>query len=123
MSCAGGSRASMLRSATPSRRGSPALPRWRRPSKGYGQSCASASRPGSAPSRDPATVVASMAEKLEDLRKVKDQASKALEKGKHRQAAELFVEIAGREPAPEWHQRAGDAFRRAGDAAQAVAAF
>jgi CRP-like cAMP-binding protein len=64
-----------------------------------------------------------MAEKLEDLRKVKDQASKALEKGKHRQAAELFVEIAAREPAPDWHQRAGDAFRRAGDAAQAVAAF
>src|SRR5262249_22895892 len=70
----------------------------------------------------PATVGDRMA-KLEDLRKIKDQASKAIEKQKYAKAAELYLEIAEREPEPDWHQRAGEAFRRAGDAQRAVAAL
>lgn len=56
-----------------------------------------------------------------DLRKLKDQATKAVEKRQYAKAAELYVEIAGHEPAdPDWHQRAGESFRKVPDAARAV---
>jgi CRP-like cAMP-binding protein len=58
--------------------------------------------------------------KLEDLRKLKDQATRAIEKRNYERAAELYVEIAGREPDPDWHHRAGEAFRRAGEPARAI---
>jgi len=56
-----------------------------------------------------------------DLRKLKDQAVKAVEKKQYAKAAELYLEIARAEPAdPDWHQRAGEAFRKVPDAAHAV---
>ncbi|HSN34317.1 MAG TPA: hypothetical protein VLU41_16625, partial [Ideonella sp.] len=55
-----------------------------------------------------------------DLRKLKDQATKAVEKRQYGKAAELYVEIARHEPEPDWHQRAGEAFRKVPDTAQAV---
>ena len=56
-----------------------------------------------------------------DLRKLKDQATKAVEKKQYGKAAELYVEIGRAEPGdPDWHQRAGEAFRKVPDAAQAV---
>ena len=58
--------------------------------------------------------------KLEELHKVKDQAMRALEKRNYPRAAELYLEIAEREADPDWRQRAGDAYRRAGDTARAV---
>ena len=56
-----------------------------------------------------------MASKVEDLRKLKDAATKAIEKQKYDKAGEIYLEIAAREPDPDWHQRAGDAFRRVDD--------
>jgi len=61
-----------------------------------------------------------VAKQLEDLRKLKDQATRAIEKRAYDRAAALYVEIAGREPEPDWRQRAGEAFRRAGEPQQAV---
>lgn len=58
--------------------------------------------------------------KLEELHKVKDQAMRALEKRNYPRAAELYLQIAEREVDPDWRQRAGDAFRRAGDTARAI---
>ena len=59
--------------------------------------------------------------KVVDLRKLKDQATKAVEKKQYAKAAELYVEIATNEAGdPDWHQRAGEAFRKVPDAAQAV---
>lgn len=56
-----------------------------------------------------------------DLRKLKDQATKAVEKRQYAKAAELYVEIATHEPAdPDWHQRAGESFRKVPDGARAV---
>ncbi|HEY2747249.1 MAG TPA: cyclic nucleotide-binding domain-containing protein [Polyangia bacterium] len=56
-----------------------------------------------------------------DLRKLKDQATKAVEKKQYEKAAELYVEIGKAEPGdPDWHQRAGEAFRKVPDGAQAV---
>src|SRR4051794_23432862 len=56
-----------------------------------------------------------------DLRKVKDQATKAVEKKQYGKAAELYLQIALAEPTdPDWHQRAGEAFRKVPDPAQAV---
>jgi CRP-like cAMP-binding protein len=56
-----------------------------------------------------------------DLRKLKDQATKAVEKRQYAKAAELYLEISEGEPGdPDWHQRAGEAFRKVPDPAQAV---
>ncbi len=56
-----------------------------------------------------------------DLRKLKDQATKAVEKRQYGKAAELYLQIAAAEPNdPDWHQRAGESFRKLPDAAQAV---
>ena len=53
-----------------------------------------------------------------NLRKLKDQATKAVEKKQYGKAAELYLEIAQAEPGdPDWHQRAGEAFRKVPDAA------
>lgn len=57
-----------------------------------------------------------------DLRKVKDQATQAVEKKQYAKAAELYLQIAAAEPnEPDWHQRAGEALRKVPNAAQAVA--
>ncbi|MCU1281804.1 MAG: putative transcriptional regulator, Crp/Fnr family [bacterium] len=56
-----------------------------------------------------------------DLRKVKDQATKAVEKKQYAKAAELYLQISLAEPTdPDWHQRAGESFRKVPDIAQAV---
>jgi CRP-like cAMP-binding protein len=56
-----------------------------------------------------------------DLRKLKDQATKAVEKKQYAKAAELYVEISKAEAGdPDWHQRAGEAFRKVPDPAQAI---
>jgi CRP-like cAMP-binding protein len=61
-----------------------------------------------------------MADKV-DLRKVKDQATKAVEKKQYAKAAELYLQISLAEPTdPDWHQRAGEAFRKVPDVSQAV---
>ena len=59
--------------------------------------------------------------KLEELHKLKDQATRALEKRNFERAATLYLEIADRDPEPDWRQRAGDAFRRAGETKRAIA--
>jgi CRP-like cAMP-binding protein len=57
-----------------------------------------------------------------DLRKVKEQALKAIEKQQHAKAAELYQQIAAAEPNdPDWHQRAGEALRKVPDTPCAVA--
>src|SRR3954470_21856622 len=59
--------------------------------------------------------------KVVDLRKLKDQATKAIEKKQYGKAAELYLEISVNEPGdPDWHQRAGEAFRKMPDPAKAV---
>ena len=56
-----------------------------------------------------------------DPRKLKDQATKAVEKKQYAKAAELYVEIGKIEAGdPDWHQRAGEAFRKVPDPAQAI---
>jgi CRP-like cAMP-binding protein len=56
-----------------------------------------------------------------DLRKLKDQATKAVEKKQYAKAAELYLQISLGEPTdPDWHQRAGEAFRKVPDVPQAV---
>jgi CRP-like cAMP-binding protein len=56
-----------------------------------------------------------------DLRKLKDQATKAVEKKQYAKAAELYLQISIGEPTdPDWHQRAGEAFRKVPDVPQAV---
>jgi len=56
-----------------------------------------------------------------DLRKLKDQATKAVEKKQYAKAGELYVEIGKAEAGdPDWHQRAGEAFRKVPDPAQAI---
>jgi len=56
-----------------------------------------------------------------DLRKLKDAATKAVEKKQYAKAAELYVEIGKAEAGdPDWHQRAGEAFRKVPDPAQAI---
>ena len=54
-----------------------------------------------------------------DLRKLKDRANEAVEKGKHRKAAELFLELARVEPG--WPHRAGELLRKVGENDEAVA--
>jgi len=61
-----------------------------------------------------------MAAKSEDLRKLKDQAAKALEKKSYAKAAELYVAIAEQDDDPDWRQRAGEALRKAGRAGDAI---
>jgi CRP-like cAMP-binding protein len=57
-----------------------------------------------------------------DLRKLKDQATRAVEKQQYAKAAELYLEIAAHEPQdPDWRQRAGEALRKVPDLAAAVA--
>ena len=59
-----------------------------------------------------------------DLRKLKDQATRAVEKKQYAKAAELYLQIADAEPGDaDWRQRAGEAWRKAGQPAQAVAAL
>src|SRR5437763_2627307 len=56
-----------------------------------------------------------------DPRKLKDQATKAVEKKQYAKAAELYLQIADLEAHdPDWHQRAGEAFRKVPDPAQAI---
>lgn len=55
-----------------------------------------------------------------DLRKVKDLATRAVEKRQYGKAAELYVEIAQAEDDPDWRQRAGEAFRKAGNLSAAA---
>lgn len=61
-----------------------------------------------------------MAKQLEDLRKLKDQATRAMEKRAYDRAAAMYVEIAERDPEADWRQRAGEAFRKASEPQQAV---
>jgi len=57
----------------------------------------------------------------DDLRKLKDEAAHAAEKGKHRKAAELYARIAEREhDDAQWPQKAGEALRRAGAPSEAL---
>jgi cAMP-dependent protein kinase regulator len=56
----------------------------------------------------------------DDLRKLKDEAARAIERGKYRRAAELYDVLTAREADPLWPHRAGEAYRRAGLLAEAV---
>jgi CRP-like cAMP-binding protein len=57
-----------------------------------------------------------------DLRKLKDQATKAIEKKQYARAAELYLQIAAAEPnEPDWPQRAGEALRKVPDGPAAAA--
>jgi CRP-like cAMP-binding protein len=56
----------------------------------------------------------------DDLRKLKDEAARLSEKGKHAKAAELYARVAEREDDPQWSQRAGDAWKRAGQPSEAL---
>jgi hypothetical protein len=51
---------------------------------------------------------------MTDLQKLKDRALEATHSGRYRKAAELYEEIASREPDADWRRRAGEAARRAG---------
>jgi CRP-like cAMP-binding protein len=56
-----------------------------------------------------------------DLRKLKDRANEAVEKGKHKKAAELFQELAQAEPGePGWAHRAGEMLRKVGRNSEAI---
>ncbi len=60
----------------------------------------------------------------DDLRKLKDEAAHATEKGKHRKAAELYARVAERErDDAQWPQKAGEALRRAGAPGEALPHF
>jgi CRP-like cAMP-binding protein len=57
----------------------------------------------------------------DDLRKLKDDAARAAERGRHRRAAELYLQVAERErDDPQWPQRAGEALKRSGAPAEAL---
>jgi CRP-like cAMP-binding protein len=59
-----------------------------------------------------------------DVSTLRDEAAKAVERGRLKQAIELYGELEQRQPAdPQWPKRVGEVQRRAGDAAAAVAAF
>ncbi len=59
-----------------------------------------------------------------DVSKLRDEASKAVERGKLDKALELYSELEAAEPAsPTWPKRIGETHRRAGDQARAVTAF
>ncbi|MDB4966038.1 MAG: regulatory subunit-like protein [Myxococcales bacterium] len=56
-----------------------------------------------------------------ELRRLKDKAARAAEKRQYDKAAQLYLSIAEEEAGdPDWRQRAGEAFRRSGDDAQAI---
>lgn len=56
-----------------------------------------------------------------ELRRLKDKAARATEKRQYERAAQLYLSIAEEEAGdPDWRQRAGEAFRRIGDDAQAI---
>ncbi|HEY3360060.1 MAG TPA: cyclic nucleotide-binding domain-containing protein [Polyangia bacterium] len=56
-----------------------------------------------------------------DIRQLKDRATEAYEKGKHKKAVELFAELCKAEPAePGWPHRAGELWRKLGKSAEAV---
>jgi CRP-like cAMP-binding protein len=60
----------------------------------------------------------------DDLRKLKDEAARLSDKGKHAKAAELYARVADREPEdPQWSQRAGEAWKRAGNQNEALHHF
>src|SRR5947209_4817504 len=58
---------------------------------------------------------------MPDVRKLKDEAAKAVQRGRHRKGAELYLEVALVEKDdPLWPHRAGEAFKRAGMANEAI---
>ena len=59
-----------------------------------------------------------------DVSTLRDEAVKAVERGKWKQALEAYAELERRQPADaQWPKRAGEVLRKSGDAAGAVAAF
>jgi CRP-like cAMP-binding protein len=59
-----------------------------------------------------------------DVSTLRDEAAKAVERGKWRQAVEAYEELEKRQPADaQWPKRLGEVHRRAGDSAAAIAAF
>jgi len=59
-----------------------------------------------------------------DVSKLRDDAAKAVERGKLDRAIELYAELEEAEPKqPTWPKRIGETYRRAGDIARAVVAF
>ncbi len=59
-----------------------------------------------------------------DVSKLRDDAAKAVERGKLDRAIELYAELEEAEPkSPTWPKRIGETYRRSGDIARAVSAF
>jgi CRP-like cAMP-binding protein len=59
-----------------------------------------------------------------DVSKLRDDAAKAVERGKLDKAIELYIELEDAEPkSPTWPKRIGETYRRAGDNARAITAF
>ncbi len=59
-----------------------------------------------------------------DVSKLRDDAAKAVERGKLDKAIELYAELEEAEPrSPTWPKRIGETYRRSGDNARAVSAF
>jgi CRP-like cAMP-binding protein len=59
-----------------------------------------------------------------DVSTLRDEAAKAVERGKWRQAVEAYEELEKRQPADaQWPKRLGEVHRRAGDHAAAIGAF
>ncbi len=59
-----------------------------------------------------------------DVSKLRDDAAKAVERGKLDRAIELYAELEEAEPkSPTWPKRIGETYRRSGDNAHAVSAF
>src|SRR5512147_2946726 len=59
-----------------------------------------------------------------DVSTLRDEAAAAVEKGKLRQALELYAELEQRQPRDaSWPKRIGDVCRRAGDNVAAIAAY
>lgn len=59
-----------------------------------------------------------------DVSKLRDDAAKAVERGKLDKAIELYIELEEAEPkSPTWPKRIGETYRRAGDNARAITAF
>ena len=56
-----------------------------------------------------------------DARKLKDEASAAVAKGRYKKAAELYAQLARVEKDdPQWLHRAGEAWKRLGDKGAAI---
>lgn len=59
-----------------------------------------------------------------DVSKLRDDAAKAVERGKLDRAIELYMELEEAEPkSPTWPKRIGETYRRSGDNTRAVSAF